>query len=91
MIPPVVRWSDPDPVAAADAVVNSWVGLAGPRLAGEVAVGAVCDRCARRTLVTVGLAVGIGPVRLARDLLLPYQRALAEIAERRADDLSSER
>lgn len=74
----VVRWSDPE--AAAEAVVGSWAELAGPRLAAEVATGALCDRCARRALATVGLAGGVGPARIARLVLVPYARTLIELA-----------
>jgi 2-phosphoglycerate kinase len=67
----------------AAAIVQSWLDTAGPALARQVADGRRCDSCARATLVTVGLAGGIGAARVARMLVDGYGRTLAAIVAER--------
>lgn len=76
--------------ATAAALVDSWVRLAGEQLAADVAMGSVCDRCARKSLRTVGLAGGIPPGRLARVVLVHYGRVLGEIADRTLELVDSD-
>ncbi len=61
-------------------LAGRWLHLAGKRLAIEVASGNLCDRCARSSLRTIGLAGGIGPVTVAGMLLDGYGSTLSEIA-----------
>lgn len=57
-----------------------WLDLAGHRLAREVATGRMCDRCARSALVTIGLAGGLPPATLARDVVKGYEDKMRSIA-----------
>ena len=59
----------------------SWLDIAGERLAQGVATGALCNRCARLALMTIGIAGGIPPGRLVRECLLGYSRTLTEITD----------
>ncbi len=69
------------PDGAVAAVTASWLDIAGERLAYLVARGALCDRCARRSLLTIGLAGGVPAGTLVRKGLAGYQRAFAAVAD----------
>lgn len=63
------------PEDATEQVVEAWMRLAGKELAYEVAVGKMCDRCARaalRTIVLSAAGVGRGAGTAARMVRLMY-------------------